>query len=465
MKLKEIEKLPPLPCGRIPKDKLFFAAAAVARAGGDRILLIDIYRKDDRKTPAMRAAYRRTDWEVYTVSAVCGGFWSTGSIAERRSYPRTIKLQMNGKWADRDNTAIRKEDRDRIFRFVSGKVAEDKPWNSWIRELTTLEDDIRRGRERRKHERLSERMEQRHADTPDAPEAFGEWLKRLVEGWGFLYYRKKKGKATVRCSRCGQEWSGRYGVPDTYEQTFERHVEEPRANSLGECRYCRKTGIYKPEGRMSDVHCKSATGFLIQPFRGSGIVLREFVVDKLIYLDAPEEVQVCERSRAYFVGEKEQTDWHLSGMAGSYWSYQNVGGMANLRMKDGPVWPGSWQGIRGTEFGYSGCREYLARKAAKDGKEVCPYWYLWNYGHKRYMEMFVKHGLWDLIETSLRGFEGIVHPGGRSAEDLLGIYPYRMKFLAKYEGDLRILRILQEEQRDEKHFTEEMVEKGRHTMT
>lgn len=457
MKCKQIEKQPYLPCGRIPKGKMFFAAAAAVQLGDDRILLIDLYSRSDRKTPKMRAAYKKTEWAVYTVNTVCGGYWSTGSIAERRSYPRTLKLIEKGKWASVKNTAIRKEDQDRIFRFVSGKKAADKPWNSWIAELTSLEDDINREKERKKHDRLARQMEERHADTPDVPEAFEKWLEGLLSGWGFLYYRKKREKAEVRCSRCGESWEGRYRTPDTFGQMFERRIEEPKANAAGTCRYCGRTGIYKPAGRMRGAYGVSVTGYLIQPYRGSGIVLREFIVEKIMTLDGPEDVHIWERSRAYFEGDREQTDWHLAGMCGDYWSYQNVGGMANLRMKDGAVWPGSWALIHGTGFGYSGCREYLAKKAVDGGKELCPYWYLWNYGHKRYMEMFVRHGMWKLVDASLQSYDGIVNAGAGNAQDLLGIYPYRMKLLAKYEGDLRMLRILREERSGEKHFTEEMI--------
>ena len=208
--------------------------------------------------------------------------------------------------------------------------------------------------------------------------------------------------------------------------------EEPVNNKTGTCEICGGSGIYKPVGRMKNRYFLQAPCYLIQPFRERGIVLREFISEKVITLEAPEEINLGERSRTYFSEGKEQIDWHVIGVCGEFWQYWNGGGMNAWKLQDGPVWPGSWKLIRGTDFDHSGLREYLLH--LDDGYECdSPVRYLAEYQKNHNLEMAVKAGLWKIVKRIVRyHYESrdiMPYPKAARPADRLGIWPERLGML------------------------------------
>ena len=353
MKWRDVDRIPyGTPKGRMPKDKKYRTAVTLQRVNGIEYMVIDFFEK---KNIFLRAAYRKTDYGLYwPEQKERSGQRLTDQLAKIKATREPVRGEcLNG------HIWMRKEDEEKIFLFCTGKGTKEQPWKTWRSVIENLENAVVQMRYRRREEKAEERMRQRHADTPEVPESFLDYAAGLVSGVGYLFYRKKNGYGTVRCSRCGSEYKIRYKMPEGIDALYGPANEEPVDNHSGSCEFCGGHGIYKPIGRMKNRYDVQQACYLIQPFREKGIVLREFVSEKILSTDSPEEVCVGERSRAYFLDGREQTDWYVFGVCGDGWSYTNGGGMNPWKMLKGPVWHRSWELIRNTEFGHSGCREWL----------------------------------------------------------------------------------------------------------
>ena len=439
--------------GRIPKGHDYRAAAKVSAVNGTEYLVLDFYRRKEKKA-FMRAVYTRDDYGLYWPEI---NEKTSQRLTDQYNHIKATEGNLMGK-AVGDKVFMTKEDRDTVCLFCLGKRQTEVRWiTSWQGYVKRLEDDIVCERRRKKDERDRDRMQDRHADTPEIPDGFEDYAKGLLSSAAFLFYRKRHGKGTVRCSRCGEEYDIRYKRPDGIDGMIAHISEEPVDNYYGTCQCCGGSGIYKPIGRMKNIYAIQKPCYLIQPFRETGIVLREFLSEKIITLDTPEEVRVDERSRAYFLEGKEQIDWHVFGAYDDRWQYWNGGGMNPWKMKEGPVWPYSWVMIRSTAFGHSGCREYLMHMS-EQLEEVSPETYFREYRTKPYLEMAVKTGLWRIVSRIVRYHyetDTIVPcPKAGKPADMLGIWPERLAMLRKEEGKISLLSILRQERDEGKRFTD-----------
>ena len=458
MRWRDVMEIPQAPSrGRIPKDYDYRAAAHAWNVNGTDYLLIDFFRRKEQGA-FLRAAYTADDYGLCWLNE---DVRTSQKLTDCYGHIKATEGPVMGRQLG-DKVYMPKAIQETVYEFCLGKTSKEIPWvPSWIRTVARHEDDVNNERKRRKEERARHRMEERHRDTPEIPEAFTGYAAGLLSGVGYLFYRKSHGKGTVQCSRCGQEYSVRYRRPEGIEAWAMHISEEPVNNKPGTCEICGGSGIYKPVGRMKNRYCLQAPCYLIQPFRERGIVLREFISEKVITLEAPEEIKLGERSRTYFSEGKEQIDWHVIGVCGEFWQYWNGGGMNAWKLQDGPVWPGSWPLIKSTEFGHCGLKEYMLHLNDSYENES-PARYLAEYQKNHNLEMAVKAGLWKIVKRIVRyHYESrdiMPYPKAARPADRLGIWPERLGMLREKEGDLTLLRLLQGERDSGKRLREDQIE-------
>ena len=481
MKWRKVAQIPwGKPAGNLPENMIYEAVPSVMEIDGVSYLVIDFFdcsreeqeggafapaqmeRKEAAESaavPFLRAAYTKDDYGMFWTKE---GEKAGSRLTDEYGQLKQTTEPMFGKPL-RKHTFMTPEGEDSVFLYAEGKPKDAMPWKrSWETAVRDLENNSAYKRRSRKEKRDTEKMLQRHADTPLPPEAFTRYLEHMLDSIGYLFYRKKNGKGTVRCSRCGEEYGIRYRRSEGIAALAQHVSEEPADNCAGTCEMCGGHGIYKPVGRMQNEYHVQQDCFLIQPFRDTGIVIREYVTEKVMYTEGPEELVTGERGRAYFYRDRVQIDWcvYYPGENG-YWQYRNGGGMNPWRMGKGPVWPGSWPLIEETDYGHSGLREYLWHCEHTPGERaggLSAEAYMRLYMTRRCVEMAVKAGLWDIVKALGQGHTDILpHPKARKPWEKLGIWPERMEMLRAEEGDRRLLRILQKEREAQCRLTENQI--------
>lgn len=456
MKRKQIETVPWIRPEkmRLGKQILFVAVADTVEIGGERHLIVDIWKKGRCKTPLLRAAYTKTDWGLQYPQ---DGIWTREKINGREYYAdnelkASTSVKGQKKYAERTNTEIDSVSAEKIYQFVDNKPIKEVPWRTWIDELRTQQSKIESARRQRRYARRMEALRQRQADTPEIPEAFKKWAEAQLAGDNFLYYRKKGRHATVRCSHCGEEFEGYTRRIETFEGQFEHIIPNVEDRSWGTCERCGTRGMFRPIGRMKGTYSRSVPLYLIQPYQEKDFVVRYFLYEKYMRTDCPEGCRLYEIARTYVTPQKIQCDYHKVGMTEEYWDDCNLYGMNNIEMKKGRIWPGSWQLVKGTRCTHTGLKEYAYRIP-----ELKPAYYLGTWKIKPYLEVLSKCDLYKAAEAVLENRISVPAHLARRPADILGVYPYRMKMIREAYGDPDLIRVLQLERSEEAHFTEKQI--------
>lgn len=454
MKKKKIEAVPWIRPEkmRLGKKICFVAAADVQMIEGEEHLLVDIWQKGKYKSPVLRAAYTRLDYGLFYPQETK---WTREKINQPGSWSR-LKAYTLGRGehrtAERTNTEMSQASAEKIFQFVSGKTVKEMPWTTWIEQLKRQGDDVDMGRRRRAYDRRMEAMRQRHAATPEIPEAFKEWAADQLKDENFLYYRKKGRHATVRCSHCGEEFEGYTRHLETYEGQFQHIIPNVENMNWGTCECCGTRGMFRPIGRMKGIYSRSVPLYMLQPYQEKDFVLRYFLYEKYMRTDCAEECKLYEIARAYITPQKIQCDYHKTGMCDTYWDDCNLYGMNNIEMKKGKIWPGSWQLVKDTLCTHTGLKEYAFRFP-----ELKPAFYLGRWKEHPYIEVLAKCDLYKAAEAAVEGRLAVAGDLCRRPAGVLGVYPYRMKMIREACGETNLIKVLQMEWATDNHFTEKQI--------
>ena len=106
--------------------------------------------------------------------------------------------------------------------------------------------------------------------------------------------------------------SGKSFFADGIDGMIERVDPVPENGNKTECRKCGASVRYRPRGRMKPSYGETESAYLLQPYRGSGTIVRWFEVRKMWFLDAKSEIRLAENARIYpDVFRNKKTDWHL----------------------------------------------------------------------------------------------------------------------------------------------------------
>lgn len=476
MKRKQIEKMPFLMLPELVPDKevRFVGRTAWKNIGHERHIILEIYKnkKDCMQVPVVRYVATKKDWGVYEP----GAGWGRRKI---ESYEYGYRMC----WYDGRETVTAYGDLEKENRLYSGadlsrirgffRNVDIKPDENWMEYFRRHERSVRYAETRKKNERRVERLEERGRNTPELKqEELLGWADRMIfHNKHYLFYRKKGQKATVCCTACGRAYSGKWKVGESYEDMFKKHIEEPRERQMGKCILCGEPGEYKPQGKIRGACRERGHVFLADKYLEKGVVLRYIELRKEWGLKvsagkdgkaemrgAYEELDMTELARTYFLpGKKPQTDFckYNPWSGKNIWDDCNLSGMGNISILEAPVYPDSWDNLKGTFLQYSGMREYCMKNWQH---EINAEDYLERYQQFPQMEMLVKGGLYLVVKEMVRGRCGIIQDENADRlESFLGIRKDKVKLLAEEGGNIRILKILQKEKKLDANWTWQQV--------
>lgn len=450
MKKKKIERIKPSDSG-FPESKPYSAFPFITEIDGVKNLIVDIYERDEKAYKfILRAAYTAHDWGLWNPET---GIWSGRSIEDPAfNTPTYDKYDMisgpglpkKGSWK---NTAMSGEGIDTVTGFYKGM----KPLyerhivkGEWWSALKGIESEVRSEREQKRNESREKSLRKRSADVPEIPEDFGEWADQVIfDRQEYVYYKRQGRFADCQCSCCGAEYRIINRRREGYEGIFE-HVEPTPVNGdPTKCRACGAVATYKPRGRMQYRFTRNKHAYLLQPYRGTGTIIRYFEVWKGWILGDLSYVEYREIGRTYIDAfRKTKQDWNLyDGWTGKTgWYDHNVGGLGNISCKPGYVYDRNedeWT----DRVRYSGLKEFMTL----DGLQQKPTYFI-DTARKYGVEKMVKCGLINLTRRLVGGEVWYFHAGRyKQIEGTLGIRRCRLRMLREYD-DMDLLKALQLEE-------------------
>lgn len=447
MKKKEIEKVPFHRGVRADREYINTAVAFLQDIKDEQHLFVEVYenKRRERKIPWIRMVFTQKDWGLYYPDK---GVWSAADLQEEE---KRIGCRVKRKSSQ---CYMAKAQKDMIWAFAGDTWRSVH--NNWLNALQGLIWDIKCQRTRKRDEARAERLRERKRNTPPLPEGLEGWTGKA--GFEhFLYYRRKGRYVEIACSACGQVTEAATERKETFEGQFEKIIPIPRHNSAGICPNCGVTGTYKAQGKTKGAWGKGINCFVAQKYKGNGVVVRYIEAEKIytlktaledekeIMTGAGEKMIVTEIARTYLEeGKKPQTDYHkYSTVSGDFWDDCNICGMNQITIRPARVYPGSYTELRDTFLKYSAAEIYGKDRIAYNLKEYLERYFQWPR-----MEMLVKMGLYQIVESMVRHECGIIaDSGAMRPEDFLGIRRERLKDLQIMHGNLDYLRIWQIERR------------------
>ncbi len=454
MKKKEIEKIPFRGGVRADKQYLNTAVAFLQEIKKEQHLFVEVYenKKRELRTPWIRMVFTQKDWGLYYPDTGC---WSAAGLDEERK-----KIGSNCK--KRDNKCyMAGYQGDTVWKFTGD--TRDWKYTTWVGALQSLIYNIKAQRVQKREDKRADGLKEREQNTPPLPKGLEDWAKKTgIGSEHFLYYKRHGRYADIACSACGQVTEAAIRSADTYEGQFEKIIPVPQHGSAGICPRCGMTGIYKAQGKTKGVWGHGMNCFIAQRYKDNGAMVRYVEIEKIYRLDtfldekevmtgASEKFIITEIARTYLEeGKKPQTDYHkFSSYSGEFWDDCNLQGMNNILIKAARIYPESYKELRETFLKYSAAEIYGKYKAVYNLKE-----YLERYTQWPQIEMFVKMGLYHIVESIVAGYCGIIADQyAIKPEGFLGIYKRRIRDLKTLQGDLDYLKIWQMEKRTGLHLT------------
>lgn len=453
MKKKEIEKIPFRGGVRADRQYCNTAVAFLRNIKDEQHLFVEVYENKRRelKSPWIRMVFTQKDWGLYYPA---GRYWSAADLQEEEG-----RIGCNIRKRQRE-CYMAKSQEDLIWTFAGDTWKS--AYSTWLDAVQRLIRDIKYRRERKRNEAREKRLRERIGNTPPLPEGFVQWVERTGHGH-FLYYRRNGRCADIACSACGQVTTAAVIRKDTYEGQFEKTIPVPRHNSSGMCPNCGAPGTYRAQGKTKGAWGRGTNCFVAQRYRDNGVVVRYVEAEKVYTMDtvqegkkeimtgAGEKMILTEIARTYLEeGKKPHTDYHkFSAVSGDFWDDCNLYGMNNISIKAARVYPGSYTELRDTFLKYSAVEIYGKDRIAYNLKE-----YFERYTQWPQMEMLVKMGLYQIVESMVRHECGIIaDSGAMRPEDFLGIRRERLKDLRILQGNIDYLKIWQKERRLGLHLT------------
>lgn len=481
MKKKAIEKIPYLTIPRIIRKKRvkYVGRTSIEMIANERHLFLEVYQnnKASKDVPVVRIVLNKKDFGTYFPS---NGLWSRTQITrntwsnygliwrenDERIYHTTDIMA-------KENILYSQEDMELIKEFTDIKIWSEKEWWTYIsvaqKEIAETEY---REQSNRKYARRQQALRERQEQTPELPEAkILEYADQVIfHELHYLYYRKRGGRATVACSKCGGVSDERWKQKTTYEGQFEKIIQEPQKGRFGICPMCNATGKYMPQGLAKGGQRQSSYLFLGQKYKENGMVFRYIEVGKEWQLqlmceikgepemyNSREKLDAIEIARAYFEpGKKTQKDFqkHNAWTGKDFWDDCNLYGMNGIIIKNAQVLPETYWNMEGTFVQYSAMKEY--QQAAG---EINPVDYIERYIQIPQIEMLVKMGLTGVVQELVKCHCGIVaDKDANRVEAFLGIRKEKVKQLISRRGNPEILKVMQLEKRLGQKWTDEQVE-------
>lgn len=355
----------------------YFTIAEKHRIKEQDILLINFYKSTDVRAGETAPVYRLflLENDYITQERVTQGLkWRTGCLFSVLPFENDYHWYSN--WYKKIQSTEPKT-KKRILDFCKKKVDKDCGNNEYLC-LAMFQEVIMAERLKRKHIQIKRKIDEQMDLVPKLPEDFDEWCdKEVLFQSRYIYYRKrKKDKAAEGyCTYCHSDVL----------------VESPRHNHKGTCPNCKKEITFKAVGYAKRINDK-ATAAVIQK-AGEGIVIRQFIVNKLYTEDFKNPKLTWSEEIRYFKTDKEEKnfEWKNFKQTGEFrWCETGIG----LYITRAVVYR------KGLESELEGIRwkHCILAALAGIGRTTDSVLCLKMYFNNPYLEKFSKAGLFKLVD-------------------------------------------------------------------
>lgn len=297
------------------------------------------------------------------------------------------------------------------------------------------------------YEKRQRKLEERCKSIPKIPAGFSKWWKKEVMNNHYLFYQRKGRKVKVWCSACGNYNEYWLQEGESYEEMFAKTGPKPKHNDFGVCGLCRTVGKWIAVGRKREVEEKEPC-YLWQRIDDKTFVIRYFLIcqSSSVYGEQYEQVEIA-RNFIRKGRKKVQRDYQKYNpyTGKDFWDDCNLYGNANIKQLEGKIYPGSWKELKKSHLRYSGLEQYVEyMKTRRQMLRIYYTEYLGMYNRLPAVEMFVKTGMYNLVDLDIRTW---FDEKAKKPEDVLKIDKRRLKELIASGGELKWLRMYQMEKR------------------
>lgn len=304
--------------------------------------------------------------------------------------------------------------------------------------ILEYQQEVRKKELKERYRRETEPWDLAMGQIPPLPKDWPQWADKqgMTQHYIFYDYSRKKEK-TGYCTGCERE------VP----------IQNPRHNSFGICKRCRRKIQYKARGKAGNFSTDSERAYLIQRYE-EGFVIREFSLRRHYRkgeYETPER-EFHERERTLYDRDFNSQNFYY-GMYKQHevrWikAYTRSEGLAWLESYDGyegKTYRRTLPGLRERELRKTGLVEYIYGCEKTD-----PVLYLKKFLRNPELEQLVKAGFARLAKEIIRGkFRDIRLDGGGELAKKLGVDRARMKRMRENGGGMRFLCWLRREKAED----------------
>lgn len=302
------------------------------------------------------------------------------------------------------------------------KKEDRSVWSAIIR----FQDEVMERRLKERHRKETDKIDNKMELVPEVLDGFDKWAHdSAMADKCYLVYdtRTRKKVITGYCTCCKK----------TVE--VDTTVLKPRNKQRGICPACGSNVRFIPKGYFPTFQRDIKWSCLIQMIE-SGIVVRYFRLIQELQRDNnfKEEFSVFELCRVLYEEDgielrKVSYEWDVYKQHGHCRWCPDRGkyscGDAVLYTENLP------ESLESTTFRYCAADIYQKNKGCE---EIPIYGYLASYPSQRYLEYFVKAGLFNMTKSIVNGYSYAINNGGKTPTEILDMPMDYIKTLAVIDG-------------------------------
>lgn len=429
MKKKLLEKMP-YKEQKDPVDKIYKMAATIEMVENQKHLILDIYVKDyfEYRYPRYRIFINEKEYANYDLKEK---LWNSKNFEGLLGYDISRNIEFT----------------EKETRIVKKWVKNERFFYDTVSSIKTIQSNINTKKADRSYRLRLDKIAELSKEIKNPPRDFDKFLKENVFGdTGYIFYEftKDRKNASGTCSACGKEIE------------FNLSKEKPKHNENGVCPKCKKGITYKSAGRQKSIFDKKRAIFMQKTEKG--FVSRYFSVQRSSYPGEKEKIYKHEEVRVYYDGSRIYEHFNLiDGWTGEQkWYDKNYSGMYHISFGTGVLYIKNLDEVfKNTAFKYCALKELAEHER---GYNINHRNFLHSYESHRFLEMFIKMGLYNLTNEYVEYLTHAINEKGKKATEILEISKENINRLIKINGGIYELRLLQLEEKNGIKITEEQIE-------